>query len=151
LDHVTTPSTEPLTRAAASRDLLASLMRVKAWIRDTHRSLYGEHSTASLMTLALLDRCGPSRVSDLAEIARLDASVVSRQIAQVEQQGLVERTPDPSDRRAHRVSLTGEGARVLEQGRDQLAGMVADRLGDWSTDEIASFSRRLQHLLAALS
>jgi DNA-binding MarR family transcriptional regulator len=147
---VTSTSTDALTREAASQDLIASLMGIKAWLRDTHRYLYPDHSVASLMALALLDRHGPSRVSDLAEIARVDTSVVSRQIAQAEQHGLVERKPDPADGRAHRVSLTRAGAKVLENGRQRLAGLVTERLADWSTDEIESFSDRLRQLIARL-
>ncbi|HET6625826.1 MAG TPA: MarR family transcriptional regulator [Nocardioidaceae bacterium] len=126
-------------------------MGVKTWLRDTHRHLYVTHTPASLFLLALLDRHGPTRVSDLAEHARVDTSVVSRQVAQVVQLGFVERTPDADDGRAHRVALTAAGAQVLRDGRDALAGMVTERLGDWSPQEIQTFSARLRRLLASLT
>jgi DNA-binding MarR family transcriptional regulator len=148
-DIGTAPSA--LTREQATRDLLSCLMSVKAWIRDTNRWLYANHSPASLFALALLDRNGPSRVSDLAEVARVDASVVSRQVSTLEQQGYVARTPDPADGRAHRLSLTPAGAKVLEDGRERLVGVVTERLDDWSADDIATFSARLQTLLVTIN
>jgi DNA-binding MarR family transcriptional regulator len=83
---------EQSAREAASRDLMATLMGVKSWIRAAHKWLYSRHTPTTLMSLARLERCGPARVSALAEEARVDTSVVSRQLAQLEQHGLVERT-----------------------------------------------------------
>ena len=138
-------------RSAAARDLLTSLMGVKAWLRETQQWLYGNHSQTALFALALVDRHGPCRVTALAEVARVDASVVSRQIAHLEKIGLVERLPDPADGRAHLVSISAEGASVLEQGRERLAGMVDERLQGWSPDEILAFSDDLRRVLAALT
>ena len=42
------------------------------------------------------------RVTDLAGCANLDISTVSRHVAQLQRTGLIERTPDPDDRRAQR-------------------------------------------------
>ena len=49
------------------------------------------------------------RVTDLAGCANLDTSTVSRHVAQLQRTGLIERTPDPDDRRAQRVELTAAG------------------------------------------
>jgi DNA-binding MarR family transcriptional regulator len=138
---------EQSAREAASRDLMATLMGVKSWIRDAHKWLYSGHTPTTLMSLALLERCGPARVSALAEEARVDTSVVSRQLAQLEQHGLVERSPDPEDGRAHRVTLTEQGRQVLADGRDRLARMVTERLEGWDAGEIRGVVSGLQRLL----
>ncbi len=136
-----------LTQQTAARELLASLLNVKGWFRESSRWAYPQHSTASLLTLGLLDRCGPSRVGALAEVARLDVSVVSRQLAQLEQSGLVTRRQDPDDGRAHLVSLSDQGRAVLAEGYAGLADGVAERLAHWPPDELTELAATLQRLL----
>lgn len=136
-----------VTQESAARELLASLIGVKGWFRESSRWAYPQHSTASLLTLGLLDRCGPCRVSALAEVARLDVSVVSRQLAQLVQSGLVTRRPDPDDGRAHLVSLSDQGRAVLAEGHAGLAHGVAERLAHWPPDELTALAGTLQRLL----
>ena len=146
-----TVETVATERSAAARELLTSLMSVKSWLRETPQWLYGPHSQTALYALSLVDRHGPCRVTALAEEARVDASVVSRQIAQLEQVGLLQREPDPADGRAHLVSISPEGSAVLEQGRERLAAMVDERLQDWSPEELLAFSDKLRRILTALT
>ena len=146
-----TVETVATERSAAAREVLTSLMGVKTWLRETQQWLYGNHSPTALFALSLVDRHGPCRVTALAEEARVDASVVSRQIAHLEQVGLLERQPDPADGRAHLVSISPEGAAVLEQGRERLAAMVDERLQDWSPDQLLTFSDDLRRVLGALT
>ena len=55
------------------------------------------------------------RVSDLAACVELDASTVSRQIKQLEDKGIVERTADPADGRASLVRLTDDGRETMHR------------------------------------
>jgi DNA-binding MarR family transcriptional regulator len=55
------------------------------------------------------------RVSDLATRHRLATNTVSNLVQQLVTAGLVERTPDPDDRRAVTVSLTEQGEERLQQ------------------------------------
>src|SRR3954453_14240813 len=59
---------------------------------------------------------GAMRVSDLAGCVELDASTVSRQIKQLEDKKIVERTADPDDGRASLVRLTDEGREIVVAG-----------------------------------
>ena len=61
-----------------------------------------------LKTLA----CAPLRVTELAASANLDASTVSRHVAHLDRSGLVERTPDPADGRAHRLDPPPQSRRI---------------------------------------
>ena len=54
------------------------------------------------------------RLSDLAAAVELDASTVSRQIKQLEDKGIVERTADPEDGRASLIRMTSEGRDVIQ-------------------------------------
>ena len=64
--------------------------------------------------LAWLHDTGPLRSSELAAHFHLDASTISRQVAALEQAGLVTREPDADDRRALRLRLTEHGQRRVD-------------------------------------
>ncbi len=140
-----------VSREAAAGELLRALIGLKAWFREIQQGVYDGHSAASLMLLALLERSGPSRVTDLAEAARVDASVVSRQAAHLVAAGLLERTPDPHDGRAHRLGIAPAGADVLRSGRERLVCLLVDRLGDWAPTELGEYAAATTQLLADLT
>ena len=142
-----TPASATLSRAQL---LLPALMEVKSWVRQIGHQLHTEHPTATLATLALLERQGPARVSELAEAARVDTSVVSRAVKTLEQGGLVERHSDPDDGRAHRLELSEPGRQVLERGRHQMAEHLADRLTGWTDEELEQLTAALLRLLRDL-
>jgi DNA-binding MarR family transcriptional regulator len=127
--------------------LLPVLMELKAWTRQVSHQHLAEQPTASLVVLSLLERCAPARVSELAEIARVDTSVLSRHAKSLEQDGLVQRTSDPSDGRAHRLQLSDEGRRVLADGRARMAQHVAARLQGWSEKDLERLTDDLTRLL----
>ena len=104
---------------------------------------------ATLATLALIERHGPARVSDLAEVARVDTSVVSRLAKSLEQSGLVERHSDPVDGRAHRLEIAAAGREALEAGRREMAEHMADRLDGWTDEELHELNGSLQTLAYA--
>ncbi|MCE7005254.1 MarR family transcriptional regulator [Kibdelosporangium philippinense] len=99
--------------------------------------------------LAELAYRGEARVSDLAEQRFVDASVVSRQAAQLEKLGLIERRRAPEDRRAALLSLTPEGEKVLEQWRQRQADTMADALSDWDAEDVASATEHLARMNSA--
>lgn len=141
-------TTPDISRDTAAAELLQSLMSVKSWLNETHRWLHEHHhSGASLLGLALLEQHGPARVGELAERARVDASVVSRQMQQLEAEGLVARTPDPDDGRASLLSLTPAGRQLLDDGRSRLAVLVTDRLSGWTPEQMSAFGRTLRRLV----
>lgn len=67
-------------------------------------------------TLSHTYLAGPAgiRMKDLATNATLSTSGLTSLVDRLEKRGLLERTPDPEDRRATRIVLTAEG---FEQGR----------------------------------
>ena len=135
------------TRHEIARELLTSLSEVKGWLRDSGRTVYPSYTYHVLASLALVDRLGAARVSALADAARIDVSVVSRQVQALEHDGLVVRAADPNDRRASLVSLSEDGRRVLEEGRRRMAALVEERLSGWSTADLADVARTLTRLL----
>jgi DNA-binding MarR family transcriptional regulator len=91
--------------------------------------------------------CAPAvRPSDIAADLGLDASTVSRHLRTLEQLGLVDRTDDPADRRAQRVSLSDRGREVLDRAIAQRQAVLAAALTDWSEADRRTLERLLVRL-----
>jgi DNA-binding MarR family transcriptional regulator len=87
-------------------------------------------------------RIGPhgTRVSELAERARVTKQSAGFLVEQLEAAGYVERVPDPTDRRARLVRLTARADRVV-----QTANAEVDRvLAEWAA-HVGSDRLRLVH------
>lgn len=91
-------------------------------------------------------RGGPARLGDLAERLRIAPRSATEVVDGLEERGLVERRPDPADRRAILVALTRHGEDVaagIRAARASGAGSVFARLPAADRAELA-------RLLAAL-
>lgn len=93
-----------------------------------------------LKTLA----CAPLRVTELAASADLDPSTVSRQVAQLNRSGLVERTPDPADGRAHRLELTLQGRTRLDEAFRRRRALLSRSLRGWDPDDVERLGQLLR-------
>ena len=77
-------------------------------------------------TLVHAARAGEVRQIELAERMGVEPMTLSGYLDRLEARGLIERKPDPTDRRAKLVALTGAAEHVLEQVRDVGTRMRAD-------------------------
>lgn len=111
-------------------------------IRRAARVVHPDLQPSGLYILQILDRRGPLRPSVVAECLEVDRSAISRLIASVEALGLIERLPDPDDRRAYRIALTDEG----KAGLGRLSWPLKDTLQDWAPDELRMLGRLLRKL-----
>jgi DNA-binding MarR family transcriptional regulator len=96
--------------------------------------------------LAVLRRAGPQRLGELAEHLRIVPRSATEVVDALAERGLVERKPDPADRRATLVTLTAEGEEVataIRAARKSGAGSLFAKLPDPDRAELA-------RLLAAL-
>ena len=97
--------------------------------------------------LATLHEFGPSSQADLARRGGLDRSDVVAAINELVEQGCVERTPDPDDRRRNVVSLTRAGTQRLRR-MDRALGQVQDQLlAPLSAADRQTLTRLLTRLL----
>jgi DNA-binding MarR family transcriptional regulator len=73
-------------------------------------------------------RIGPhgTRVSELAEQARVTKQSAGFLVAQLEATGYVERVPDPADRRARLVRLTERADRVVTAANTEVERVLAE-------------------------
>ena len=106
-----------------------------------------EHGGGDRALLAALVRYGPKRATDLAVVAHLDLSTVSRQIRSLIERGLVERTPDPDDRRGALLSVSPSGLAAFEAFREQRNRELSTLLENWTGED----RQQLVHLLARLN
>src|SRR4051794_20105848 len=86
-------------------------------------------------------------ISALAEALMSDKGQVSRTVRELENLGLVVRTPDPTDRRSSLLSPPPEGLARLSAARDPHESALADSLQSWDIADI----ERLSELLRALT
>jgi DNA-binding MarR family transcriptional regulator len=108
-------------------------------------SLFPEYNPMDLHILKGIEVvCGKSpdgsvRVSEIVSYMGIHPSAVSRGLGVVEKKDLVERYPDPKDRRATRVRLTEKGRETAEAfGKivEDYFDAVFGRLGEERCDEL---------------
>lgn len=97
---------------------------------------------AAVALLAALTRRGESRVSELAQLQMVDTSVVSRQVAQLQKAGLVERRACQEDGRAQLISATAQGLAMLDGWRQAQITLVQEALATWSEEDVRAFVRQ---------
>ncbi|MFR9801035.1 MarR family winged helix-turn-helix transcriptional regulator [Pseudonocardia sp. RS010] len=105
-------------------------------------------SRAGLLGLLVAD--GEQRLGVLAAALDVDASVISRRVAALEEAGLVDRRPDPEDRRAYLVGVTDRGRAALAAYREHRAQQVAAALAHRTDEEVGRIAGELRGLVADL-
>ena len=109
----------------------------------------GQLGHAGYPMLAWLEAWGPIRVSELAERLSLDASTVSRRVADLQDKGLVARAVDLEDQRASLVELTPQGLQLLADLREARRRLLDDALADWPAGEVQALADMLRRLTKA--
>ena len=83
---------------------------------------------AQMTVLSRLGRDGPASVSDLAAAEKMRPQSMAPIVRDLEDAGLVQRRPDPDDRRRALVELTATGAGTV--------GATRARREDWLTEKL---------------
>lgn len=86
---------------------------------------------------------------DIAEALRMDPSQVVALVDTLENKGLVERRPHPSDRRLRSVVATSEGQKVRKKAAQVIQDSVTALLADFSADERELLHSMLTRLATA--
>lgn len=93
------------------------LERICALFRAQLRRVSNEHGLKLVQLEALVYLSSANRYSDtplaLTEYLALTKGTVSQTLKALEQRGLIEKTPDPSDKRVQHCAVTPEGAAVV--------------------------------------
>ena len=97
--------------------------------RDFERRSKGTGLTrAQWAVLAYIARNEGSSQAALADMLEIEPITLVRLLDKLEAAGLVERRPDPSDRRVARVAATARGSELLAQFRSRSNAYLAARL-----------------------
>ncbi|MGH9119545.1 MAG: MarR family winged helix-turn-helix transcriptional regulator [Acidimicrobiales bacterium] len=89
-----------------------------------------------LSAIGTISRRGPITLGDLAAQERVSPPMITKVVASLEAQGLVERTSDQADRRVSRVALTPAGEAWLREARARRNQWLARRLETLSPQDI---------------
>lgn len=106
----------------------------------------GELHLAAVGLLAELVVNGPRRSGEIAQERAVDPSVVSRQVAQLQRAGLVERQVSPTDGRAMVLSATPAGTALIERWKQEQTEWMRSALSDWQDEDLVLASALIERL-----
>ncbi len=103
---------------------------------------------AAYPVLRGIAECGPVRLSDLAARLGVQVSTASRQVKDLEQTGLVERTSDPKDGRVSMLALAPAGREALKKLRESWRRTLVEILDSWPEEDREALATLLGRLAA---
>jgi DNA-binding MarR family transcriptional regulator len=101
--------------------------------------------------LVMLRRHEGVNQGGLAELLDVEPITVCRMVDRLQEADLVERRPDPADRRSWRLFLTDKAEELLAQLRPMGEAMEAQALGGISEQERAALAAALNRIRANLA
>jgi len=99
-----------------------------------------------LSALATLER-RPATLGELADAERVSAPTMTRIVARLEEEGLVERARHEQDGRIVRLRLSDKGVRLVERNRSRKDAYLAARLEGTDIQEVERCLLLLESLL----
>jgi len=106
---------------------------------------------AHYLALLVLEAQGPQTVAAIAHHLLLDDSTVTRQVIEMEQEGLVAKRPNPADRRSALVDVTARGLSEAKRMRDERTERIDALVRGWSERQRETFAVLLGRFNAALA
>ncbi len=142
-----------------------------AWLASLTRSLtaVSRHTHSPALYSRMAERAGlslrphlvnvlfrvaelqPVRISEVAETMAYDRSTISRHVAELAEDGLVDRSSDPHDGRAVIVRLSRRGTSAVNRIQQAWYETLEELTARWSDRERSTFLRQLDRLDEALT
>ena len=134
--------------APSAVEVVGTLMRLLHAIRRGQRMRFGERDLSGPRSrlLSAVAESRPVRMGDLAGRLGLTARTITTLVDALEQEGLIERQADPTDRRATLIDMTPIGSRYYDHVSAGLSGLAEQIVGPLSAAE----RRQLLDLLSRL-
>jgi DNA-binding MarR family transcriptional regulator len=101
--------------------------------------------------IVMIERLGPIGVVELASRVGRDYTTVSRQVARLEELGLVNRRTSTADRRLREAVITPQGKAAtdaVDAARERMAQML---FRDWNRSDFDALVRLLQKLAEGMA
>jgi DNA-binding MarR family transcriptional regulator len=140
------PSTAPLLDVDTAGRLRVVIGRLSRRLRITAAGSEAGLTPTRISVLLSVDRYGPIRIADLAELESLNPTMLSRAISKLVDDAALERVSDDRDRRAAWVNVTDAGHRLAERMRRERTDALNEALGGLDADD----RRLLEEALPAL-
>jgi DNA-binding MarR family transcriptional regulator len=139
---MTDPTT--LTHAQLASVLRLSLLRAARRIRS--QRVNTSVTLSQLSALATVGKCGPLSAGEIAGIERVQPPSMTKILASLEAAEWVERCSHPEDRRQSIISITPAGRALLAEETRARDEWLAQRLVDFSADELAKLEAAVEVL-----
>lgn len=94
-------------------------------------------TSAQWRVLAFVSRCEGSNQASVADHMDMEPITLSRHLDRMEATGMIERRPDPKDRRAHRLYLTDTGRSLRDSFRVVTSDVMDEFAEGISEEELA--------------
>lgn len=127
------------TMRALEHEMGVLVRRIRRLIAERARMVHPDLSPVGYSMLMALNDSGPRRASDLVDLFSIDKGAVSRQVGSLLELGMIERSPDPEDRRAAILAITDEGSRRLATVAALRRREVGELLSGWTDEELRRF------------
>jgi DNA-binding MarR family transcriptional regulator len=116
----------------AEADLANAVGEFRLVLGQLVRRLRSENELplSHLAVLGRLDRSGPQTTSGLAAAERMRPQSMAQTLIELRNEGLIDRRPDPTDRRQVLVELTETGQAFLAAERQRREGWLSQAIED---------------------
>jgi DNA-binding MarR family transcriptional regulator len=104
-------------------------------------------SRPSITIISTLRQSGPVRLSLLARLTDLEAPLISREIRELVEAGLVRRSADPTDGRAGIVELTPAGRQAYQAYRSATDDIISETFAGWSANDLHDLRIKLERVV----
>ena len=131
---------------AVESELAVLLRRSHAMSRQLARRVHPDLEPSASPFLARIAQTPDVRASELAAYFGVGRGTMSRQLARLDELGLIERRADPDDSRGQLIRLTAEGTRQSEDVRAAGRAFLRRALRSWSDDDAARLAGYLARL-----
>src|ERR1700710_1492561 len=133
------PKTSDISLSDTASQLSTAIVRTARVLRQDAAAEAGL-GAGTTAALASINRDGPLTASELAEIERVKRPSITRTLACLDREGLIERTPDPADGRSSQVAISAAGRERLALLRRRKSAYLARRLEALDPEEVATLA-----------
>jgi DNA-binding MarR family transcriptional regulator len=128
--------------------MVAALFTLNAGLDRARRQRKGASALSLLQVVAAQPGIRPSQI---AEHQQIHASLVTRQLQELEEAGFVAVAQDSADRRSFLVTLTTAGGKELRRLTEVGLGRFALFVADWEPSEVQTLGQLLEKLRASMA
>jgi DNA-binding MarR family transcriptional regulator len=134
----------PVTAVQLAPMVRDAITRLNRRVRQTRP--VGDLTATQLNALTSLELAGALTPRELADVERVQPPTMTKIIAKLEERGLVQRSPHPTDGRQVILAATEAGRAVLAQFERARDEWLASRLGELRPEERDTLQRAAEIL-----